>query len=59
MDEADGDPTTTELDSLDSVAMYNKNNKLVFSYNNAGTITYISIALDGSSTAWIHNTTAP
>ncbi len=59
MDEADSDPTTTELDSLDSIAIYNKNNKLVFAYNNAGTITYISIPLDGSSTAWTHSTAAP
>ena len=59
MDEADSNPTTTELDSLDSIAIYNKADKLIFAYNNAGTITYISIPLDGSSTAWTHNTTAP
>lgn len=59
MDEADSDPTTTELDANDSVAMYNKNNKLVFAFNNAGTITYISIPMDGSSTTWTQSTTAP
>ena len=58
-DEQDTDPTTTELDSLDSIAIYNKNNKFVLAYNNAGTITYISIPLDGSTTTWTHNTTAP
>lgn len=59
LDEADADPTTTQLDSLDSGAFYFKNNKLVFAYNNAGTITYISIPLDGATTAWTHGTTAP
>ena len=59
MDEADSDPTTTELDSLDSGSFYFKNNKFVIAYNNAGTITYISIPLDGSSTAWTHSTVAP
>lgn len=59
MDEADADPTTTELDSLDAISIYNKNNKFVIAYNNAATITYISIPLDGSTTTWTHSTTAP
>lgn len=58
-DESDTDPTTTELDSLDSTAIYNKSDKFVIAYNNAGTITYISIPLDGTTTTWTHSTTAP
>lgn len=38
---------------------YNKNNKLVFAFNNAGTMTYVSIALDGAATTWTQSTTAP
>lgn len=59
MDEADSNPTTTELDSLDSVAIYNKADKFVIAYNNAGTMTYISIPMDGSTTTWTHSTSAP
>lgn len=58
-DEQDIDPSTTELDANDSIAIYNKNNKFVIAYNNAGTITYITIPLDGASTAWSHSTVAP
>ncbi|MDR6305896.1 parallel beta-helix repeat protein [Nitrobacter vulgaris] len=58
-DEQDADPTTAELDANDSVAFYSKANKLVFAYNNAGTMTYLSLPLDGSSTAWTHSTVAP
>lgn len=35
------------------------NDKLVFSYNNAGVVTYLSLPLDGSSTTWTHGTTPP
>lgn len=58
-DEQDTDPTTTQLDSLDAIAVYNKNNKFVIAFNNAGTITYIKIPLDGSTTTWTQDTTAP
>lgn len=58
-DEQDTDPTTTALDSLDAIAIYAKSNKLVIAYNNAGTITYLTIDLDGSDTTWAHSTTAP
>lgn len=59
MDEADADPAVGDLDANDSIAIYSKNNKLVFAYNNAGTITYVTIALDGAATTWTHSTTAP
>lgn len=59
MDEADSDPTTTELDAADSMAIYMKNNKLVVAHNVAGTINYATLALDGSSTAWTQSSAAP
>lgn len=58
-DEQDTNPTTTELDADDSVAIYNKADKFVIAYNNGGTMTYISIPLDGSTTTWTHSTSAP
>ena len=53
------DPTTTHLAADAAVSIYNKNDKFVIAYNNGGTITYISIPLDGATTTWTHNTTAP
>lgn len=58
-DEQDSNPTTTELDANDAIAIYSKANTLTFAYNNGGTMTYLKIALDGSSTTWVHNTTGP
>lgn len=59
MDEADSNPTTTELDATDSFAMYMKADKLVFAYNVAGTMNYLTIPLDGATTTWTNSTTAP
>jgi hypothetical protein len=59
MDEADANPTSTQLDQDDSISIYNKADKLVFAYNNGGTITYLTIPLDGSTTTWTQTTTAP
>ena len=59
MDEADADPSTTDLDASDSVAIYTKSNKLVFAYNLAGVINYLTIPLDGATTTWTQGTTAP
>lgn len=42
-----------------AVALYTKNDKLVFAFNNGGTMTYIAIPLDGSTTTWTQGTTAP
>lgn len=58
-DEQDTDPTTTQLDSADSIAIYNKSDKFVIAYNNAGTITYLTIPLDASTTTWTQSTVAP
>lgn len=59
MDEADANPTTTELDADDSFAIYRKADKLVIAHNVGGVMNYLSIALDGSTTAWTQGTTAP
>lgn len=60
IDESDTDPTTTELDADDSVAIYRKNNKIVFAYNFGGTMYYLRTDLnDNPTVTWIRNTTAP
>jgi hypothetical protein len=53
------DPATGDLSADAAIAIYNKNDKFVIAYNNGGTLTYISIPLDGSTTTWTHNTSAP
>ena len=58
-DEQDANATSTQLDANDSIAIYNKANKLVIAFNNAGVITYLTIPLDGSTTTWTQSTTAP
>lgn len=52
-------PTTSELAADAAVSVYTKADKLVFAYNNGGTMTYITLDLDGSDTTWSHNTSAP
>ena len=63
LSEVSADPTASVLSSgsnvKDKLGFYMKNDKLVWAYNNAGTVTYLSIPLDGSTTAWTHSTTAP
>ena len=53
------DPGTTVLTAGADFAQYRKNDKLVFAHNVGGTIYYLSIPLDGSTTTWTHSTTAP
>lgn len=59
------DPAAADLTSganaKDRIAIYMKNDKLVFAYNDAGTVYYISIPCDGATatTTWTHSTTAP
>lgn len=36
-----------------------QNGKYVIAYDNAGTITYLSIPLDGVTTTWTHSTVVP
>jgi len=52
-------PGTSDLTADAAVAIYTKADKLVFAYNNSGTMTYISLDLDGSDTTWTHSTSAP
>lgn len=58
-DELDANPTTSELDANDSIAIYSKANTFVIAFNNAGTMTYATLALDGSATTWAQSTSAP
>lgn len=57
--EAATDPGTTQLVAGNHFSLYRKNDKLVIAYNNAGTITYLTIPLDAATTTWTQSTTAP
>lgn len=57
--ESSSDPGTGDLTADAAIAIYTKNDKLVFAYNNGGTMTYIKLDLDGSDVTWAHDTTAP
>lgn len=61
--ETSSDPSAADLTSgsnaKDRFQVYMKSDKIVIAYNNAGTVTYISLPLDGSTTTWTHSTTAP
>jgi hypothetical protein len=50
---------TSGSNAKDRLGLYMANDKIIFAYNNGGTVTYISIPLDGSTTTWTHSTTAP
>lgn len=43
----------------DRVGLYMKDNKLVFAYNNAGTITFLAGTLDGATATLTNSTTVP
>ena len=57
------DPTAANLTSganaQDRVAIYTKGVSLVFAYNIAGTVNYLSIPLDGATSTWTQSTTPP
>lgn len=62
--ERSADPSAADLTSganaKDRVQMYMKSDKLVFAYNDgAGTVNYLTIPLDGSTTTWTNGTSAP
>lgn len=59
MDEADANPTTTELDDGDAVAVYIKAGNITFAQNVAGTINFLYCPIDGSTVTWVANTTGP
>lgn len=57
--EATTNPAAADLTTLGAFAVYMKGDKFVIAYNNAGTMTYITIPMDGATTTWTHGTTAP
>ncbi len=59
MSAATANPGTSELVSLGAASLYVKGSKFVIAYNNGGTITYITIPLDGATATWTQSTTAP
>lgn len=63
LSELAADPSASDLTSganaEDRVAIYMKNDKIVFAYNRAGTVTYLTCPLDGATTSWSQGTGAP
>lgn len=59
MDEADANPATGDLAADDAFSIYRKADKLVIAHNLAGTMNYLTIPLDGSTTTWTQGTGAP
>jgi hypothetical protein len=59
MPEVASNPTTSILTTLTDYAVYRKADKFVVAYNNGGTMYYLTIPLDGSTTTWTNGTTAP
>jgi len=57
--ELTANPTTAELAAGNQVAMYVKADKLVFAYNQGGTIKYIVFTLDGSTATFTNSSSAP
>jgi len=53
------DPSTAVLTSGNHMSFYRKNDKAVIAYNNGGTITYLTIPLDGTTILWTQSTSAP
>jgi hypothetical protein len=50
---------TTSTLSASGAAIYTKGNNLVVSYNDAGTMRFLYIALTGTGTTWTHDTSGP
>ncbi len=51
--------TPTNPPSSAGVVMYHKANKIVFAFNDAGTMRYASLDLTGTGVTWVHSTVAP
>jgi hypothetical protein len=58
-DPAAGDLTIAGSNAQDTFRLYMKNDKLVVAYNRSGTVNFLTIPLDGSTTTWTQSTTAP
>ena len=52
-------PAVGDMTANAAMSVYTTNNKFVIAYNNGGTVTYLSVPLNGSSTTWTHSTAAP
>jgi|TARA_R100000093_G_C1917579_1_gene64767 hypothetical protein len=52
-------PATGDLSSDAEIALGTCNDSVIFSYNNGGTMTYLTIDLDGSDTSWAQSTDTP
>lgn len=60
MGEVSVDPQNGDMPVLASVSIYMKNDKLVIAYASTNTVmNFITIPMDGSTTAWTHNATPP
>jgi hypothetical protein len=63
MGSASANPGTSELISLGAVSLYVRGSKIVFAFNNGGTITYaiwdMTQTAGGSAGTWISTTSAP
>jgi hypothetical protein len=46
-------------DGHNDVHMYTKGSKLIFQFNDGGTVRYKYLDLSGTGTTWVHTTTAP
>lgn len=57
--ELTANPGTADCAADAALALYTKADTVVFAYNNGGTMTYLTLALDGTTTTWSHGTTAP
>lgn len=62
--ESSSDPSASDLtvagsNVQDVAAVYTKSDKLVIAYNRSGTVNYLTIPLDGSTTTFTQSTTAP
>lgn len=62
--ETTSDPSAADLtiagsNAQDVAAIYTKNDKLVIAFNRSGTVTYLTIPLDGTTATWTQGTTAP
>lgn len=50
---------TTGSNQKDRAALIMKNGKITIAYDNAGTLTYATLPLDGSTTSWTNSSTTP
>lgn len=63
LSEIAADPSAADLTSganaEDRIALYMKADKFVIAYNRSGTVTYLTIPLDGTTATWTQGTSAP